>query len=604
MISFKPLKNNLVLIFLLFFSSNLWSQSFNVSANIGDELCVNYSDGSIILNVNGGTGSYSYTWTGTNSFSSTSKDIFNLFPGVYNVIITDNLSFFTKDTSFTINTGFDMQLTSSINNISCYGSADGEININPINLISPVYSWSDINLSIANRINLAPGVYYLQINDNNCFVRDTFNISQPLDITKIIDNNRSNYSGANISCKNGNDGWISITTLPAGNFPYSFAWTGPNGYFSNNQDISDLSEGLYSLIVTNALGCEGGFSFDIIDPKEYVTGVVNSLYDYNGHAISCYGLNDGGILFNPIGGIPPYTFFCDNIQVLNPLVFKQSGEFLIGIKDNNGCAWEGYIALSQPDSITWSINVLPDTCQKEVGQITIDATGGSPPYNYLWSDSQISRFATRLYEGEYSVEMTDDNGCEVFDTVFVPNLISPIIDFTIVSDYEKLYSQLKNPIVFIDMTELTWQNVLYWDWDFGDGTSGTDSIAFHSYQEIGEYYVSLQLTTEYNCIDILRKKVIIVEYELFIPNAFTPFSIDDNINSEFKPFGVGIDQFLMNIYSRWGEAIFSTNDIEKGWNGKFNNTGKNLQLGVYLYYIEIKDVFDKKHIYEGQFSLF
>ena len=83
-----------------------------------------------------------------------------------------------------------------------------------------------------------------------------------------------------------------------------------------------------------------------------------------------------------------------------------------------------------------------------------------------------------------------------------------------------------------------------------------------------------------------------------------PFSIDDNINSEFKPFGVGIDQFLMNIYSRWGEAIFSTNDIEKGWNGKFNNTGKNLQLGVYLYYIEIKDVFDKKHIYEGQFSLF
>ena len=63
------------------------------------------------------------------------------------------------------------------------------IDINPINLISPVYSWSDINLSIANRINLAPGVYYLQINDNNCFVRDTFNISQPLDITQDIDNN-------------------------------------------------------------------------------------------------------------------------------------------------------------------------------------------------------------------------------------------------------------------------------------------------------------------------------------------------------------------------------------------------------------------------------
>jgi gliding motility-associated-like protein len=154
------------------------------------------------------------------------------------------------------------------------------------------------------------------------------------------------------------------------------------------------------------------------------------------------------------------------------------------------------------------------------------------------------------------------------------------------------------------MTELTWQNALYWDWDFGDGTNGTDSIAFHSYQEIGEYDVSLTLTTEYNCIDILTKKVIILEYELFIPNAFTPFSIDDNINSEFKPLGVGINQFLMTIYSRWGQVIFSTNDIEQGWNGRFNNTGKNLQLGTYLYYIEIKDVFGATHKYEGHLSLF
>ena len=60
----------------------------------------------------------------------------------------------------------------------------------------------------------------------------------------------------------------------------------------------------------------------------------------------------------------------------------------------------------------------------------------------------------------------------------------------------------------------------------------------------------------------------------------------------------------MNIYSRWGQVIFSTNDIEKGWNGRLNNTGENLQLGIYLYYIEIKDVFGANHKYEGQLSLF
>ena len=121
-------------------------------------------------------------------------------------------------------------------------------------------------------------IYYLQIDDNNCFVRDTFNIAQPLIISQDIDFELSNYSTYSISCKDGNDGWINATPT-GGNVPYSFAWTGPNGYFSNSQNISGLSKGLYSLIVTNGLGCEEQFTFPISDPEEFLTGVVNSLYD-------------------------------------------------------------------------------------------------------------------------------------------------------------------------------------------------------------------------------------------------------------------------------------------------------------------------------------
>ena len=183
------------------------------------------------------------------------------------------------------------------------------------------------------------------------------------------------------------------------------------------------------------------------------------------------------------------------------------------------------------------------------------------------------------------------------------NLISPKMDFAIMSDYERLYKQLKDPIIFIDMTELTWQNALYWDWDFGDGTYGTDSIAFHSYQEIGEYEVLLTVTSDYNCIDTLIKKVVIEEYELFIPNAFTPNSSDDNINDEFRPYGIGIDEFIMKIYSRWDGLIYTTDDIEVGWNGKFENIGNEVQLGIYVYYIETKDVFGAIHKYEGQLTL-
>ena len=77
------------------------------------------------------------------SFSATAKDIFNLSPGTYNLTITDITSLCIKDTFFVIGAGFDMQITSSSTDISCYGFDDGTIDINPINLINPIYTWSD-----------------------------------------------------------------------------------------------------------------------------------------------------------------------------------------------------------------------------------------------------------------------------------------------------------------------------------------------------------------------------------------------------------------------------------------------------------------------------
>ena len=875
----------------------------NVIANISDELCVDYSDGSIMLNVSGGLASFSYNWSGPNSFSEITKDIFNLSPGTYNLTITDIASLCIKDTFFVVGAGFDMQSTSSSTDISCYGFDDGTIDVNPINLINPLYTWSDISASLEDRINISPGIYYLQIDDNNCFVRDTFIITQPdslfiisqqtssvcidgnlgeisvqtfggipgydyywsnwngnspinsnlssgiydldiyddnnclfeetfeilsyqiivssvvdnidcfggstgsidltvsggfanytylwsdnsinediynlsagsvtctindylgcenivsfnltqetqlssipavngvscyggsdgnasllisggvsaynidwnnadennleegyypyeitdangctfndtvyisqedsliLDIITIdlqcngdptgkidaivlsggvnpytyswfgpnnftanqyiinnlyaglytltvsdanscdvefqitlsqptavsqdIDFEFSNYSTYGISCMNGSDGWINAT--PTGGFiPYNFNWSGPNGFNSTNQNISNLSEGMYNVTITNGLDCDEQFSFPMNDPIDALGGVVNSLYDYNGYDVSCYGFNDGGIIVEANGGVFPYTYVWDNVQTLNPLPFQEAGMHLLTMYDNNGCEWESFIVLDQPDQIIWTIEMFTDTCERAVGAIKIEVEGGVLPYNYLWNDGQTTFEANQILEGEYNIQVIDQNGCQIFDTIQVSNLVAPKMDFAIMSDYEKLYKQLEDPIVFIDMTELTWQNALYWDWDFGDGTYGTDSIVFHSYQEIGEYDVILKVTTDYNCIDTLVKKVIIEEYDLFIPNAFTPNSSDDNINEEFRPYGFGISEFQMNIYTRWGGLIYSTDNIEVGWNGKYDNSGTEVQLGVYMYYIKTKDVFGALHEYTGQLTL-
>ena len=88
------------------------------------------------------------------------------------------------------------------------------------------------------------------------------------------------------------------------------------------------------------------------------------------------------------------------------------------------------------------------------------------------------------------------------------------------------------------------------------GECGTQSNC-----EPGEYTVLLTITTEANCIDTISYNVLVDEYDVFIPNAFTPGSSDD-INAEFKSYGYGVVNFRMNIYTRWGERVFETEDFD------------------------------------------
>jgi hypothetical protein len=212
--------------------------------------------------------------------------------------------------------------------------------------------------------------------------------------------------------------------------------------------------------------------------------------------------------------------------------------------------------------------VFADTCSRGVGAVDVLVSGGVLDYDYLWETGQITSNVSDLFVGENQVIITDANSCEVMGSVYIEDLEKPLPDFNTMPDHRRYFEQLDDPIVFIDMTECYWQSVVSWDWDFGDGTFGSDSITSHVYNEQGEYNVLLTITTEANCIDTISYNVLIDEYDFFIPNAFTP-GIADDINTEFKPYGYGISNFRMNIYTRWGERVFETDDIEIGFNSRF-----------------------------------
>jgi gliding motility-associated-like protein len=870
----------------------------NLTAIIADEICINDLNGSIVLSVSGGLGSFSYNWSGPSLFSDTTKDIFNLRPGIYILTITDLVSLCTKDTSFVIDQGFDMQVNITSNNINCYNANDGIIDITPLNLINPIYTWSDISNSLEDRVNMSPGIYFLQIEDNNCYLRDTFNFAQPdslfiisqqttsvclngnsgeisvqtfggtpsysyywsnwlgnnpvnsnlspgtydldiyddngclfeetfiiasyqLDISSSITNincygdstgsidltvnngffpyvylwsdgttNEDIYNLSqgsincsivdffgctitesfilveetpiqttvsinNVSCYGGNDGnaslnisggvnpysidWynidennlfegtylyaitddngctyndsiyisqedsldvsinvidlscpgdpqgeISIFINSGGVSPFVFSWTGPNAFNSSQQDINNLYSGLYTLTlndlngcssefqitlgepsslsqyinieqsnyssynischegndgwisatpnggyipysylwstgstssdinnlvagtynltVTNGIGCQEDFILSINEPSQALTAIPISLYNYNGNDISCFGGSDGAIMVDVLGGVSPYSYFWNNEISFNPNISLSSGVYNLEVIDNNNCSYFEAIILDEPEALNWDIDIFSDTCELAVGKVDINLSGGITPYVYEWNYFDALPTANAVVEGEYFIKFIDANLCTAYDTIYVDNLIGPDIDFIILRDYEQLYKQLDDPIVFIDKTESGWQNVNSWMWDFGDNSLGYDSIGYHSYQNIGTYFVTLTIETDYNCIDTLTKKVVIAEYDIFIPNAFTP-SPNDNLNEDFKPYGIGIDEFSMNIYTRWGEKIFSNSNIEDSWNGKYNNTNNDCTAGIYLYKITVKDIFGAIHKYEGQVLL-
>ena len=71
---------------------------------------------------------------------------------------------------------------------------------------------------------------------------------------------------------------------------------------------------------------------------------------------------------------------------------------------------------------------------------------------------------------------------------------------------------------------------------------------------------------------------------VYIPNAFTPDG--DGLNDVFIPVGKGITDFTLQIFNRWGELIFESNDSKKGWDGTFKNEA--VPTGAYVYKMTAK----------------
>lgn len=139
-----------------------------------------------------------------------------------------------------------------------------------------------------------------------------------------------------------------------------------------------------------------------------------------------------------------------------------------------------------------------------------------------------------------------------------------------------------------------------WNWSFGDGATSNIQHPTHIFSDSGTYTVTLNIISKYGCVDAITKTIRInPDFAVFIPNAFTPDA--DGINDTFGAKGYGINEYSMLIFDRWGELIFESYRYGNNWDGK--QKGKEVEVGVYVYKIILKDINMKSHQFIGNVNV-
>ncbi|GAB5526498.1 MAG: hypothetical protein Roseis2KO_43700 [Roseivirga sp.] len=354
--------------------------------------CHGLSDGSVDIEVTGGTGNLSYSW----SNSAMSEDLSNLAAGTYTVTITDDNGCSLVET-YMVGQPTAINLNENITNISCRGESAGAINVSVSGGQGPyTISWSD-GPDTQNRSGLTAGSYTLMVTDDTgCTVSETYTITEPMDGLSI-----DSFIETLPVCTGGADGTLSVN-VSGGVTPYSYQWS--NG--QTVQSISNLTAGTYEVLITDANGCTLRDDFVLNDPTPIALTVTPASPD-------CNGDTNGSISVSASNGTGPYTYSW-NTGSSDPMISGlASGAYTVTVTDDIGCSVAETIMLTEPDVLMVNGMDMDISCNGfDDGSITTAASGGTAPYTYSWSNEAGTTAVSALEPGMYSVTITDANNCE------------------------------------------------------------------------------------------------------------------------------------------------------------------------------------------------
>jgi gliding motility-associated-like protein len=558
----------------------LLNSTLTATASVTNIAC-GTTGGSAVISASGGLAPYSYSLDG-GTFSGTSG-FTNLGAGQHNIKVKDALSC-TYDVSVTILPAPVLgPPTVTITQPTC-DLGTGSITITqpaPATGITYSIDGTDYTNSTGVFTSLVPAAYSVTVkNAAGCIssaLSVTVNAAPPIPSQPVASvSEQPNCAVAT--------GTITVTQ-PAPATGISYSIDGAN-YTNITGVFSGLLPGNYNVTVKNAGGC--------ISPITTLTvnaGPTSSLFATATIVHITCGQGNGSITINVAGGTAPFTYSLNGATAVSNNVFTDlsAGSYKVTVKDASGCSVEVSAAIQQTGvSPNLVITNPPALCAGSTTNLKAPSiTNGSEAglaYTY-WKDVTATTAlpdaeATAAGAGTYYIKGTSQSGCFVIKPVIVT--VSNISAGTITPATP---AEVCNGETLV----LKASAGVSYQWYKNDVIISGATNATYNVTEAGTYNVSINNNT---CTGKTSTPVVVTfkdcpsDIEIFVPTAFTP---NNNFaNDNLQPYFLNVRELnYFKVYNRWGQLVFETNTIGKGWDG--NIKGVKQPTETYTWILECTD---------------
>ncbi len=404
---------------------NISANQMTIAKNVTDATCTGKTDASITVTPSGGTtanGNYTFKWEGGFIETAKKSTLATIGVGVYSLTLTDDNGCNLID-SFLIAAQKELKINSSIANVKCFGSANGEIKVTGVTLgnaaaLPYTFTWNTgtpTNTPTSSTVsNVTAGTYKVTMTDNDpagCAVTATYTVTQP-------DSLKLSVTKTDETCIKGKDGTITVTaiggTINAGS-SYKYKWSKLPDTKAN---VTGLASNTYTVTVTDDNGCSKMISAFIDIPKGPVV-TIGKVVD-----VACFDSTNGSIEVKTTANV---SFTWDkSASTSNTASNLAPGWYHITVTDKvTSCSTIDSAQVKSPAPITSDTTLVNASCPGfDDGQITLTPKGGTAPYTYTWNPATISgQVVTGLKAGAYSVTVGDKNNCK--GLVLTLNVLEP-----------------------------------------------------------------------------------------------------------------------------------------------------------------------------------